>query len=269
MKIKNLILALVVIVNFNSIALAGKNCAESNLLKDEIVLKASIVSQKMINAANLLSPEGDKVFLIGRMGQNLDEYNLKYSHGAFLLKNNGNWEVFHELNDCSSDKSNIFNEGILNFFLDDLYKYNSIIISFDNNTNAKLKEILFDKKSLKEAHNPHYNLLSYPFSSKYQNSNGWLLEIIARAMAKNSNKEINNHEEFISFIKELNYQPAVLKVGMFKRLGGRLFKANIAFDDQPFDERMAGNIRTSTFDGLFEFLKQKKIISQSMEIISN
>lgn len=125
---------------------------------------------------------------------------------------------------------------------------------------------MFDKKSLKEAHNPHYNLLAYPFNSKYQNSNGWLLEIIARAMAKNNKKEINTHEDFISFIKELHYEPAILQIGMFKRLGGRMFKANIAFDDQPFNDRMAGNIRTYTFDGLFEFIKQQKIVDQSMEI---
>lgn len=266
MTITKILFTLSICLSLISPAFAGKNCEESSLLKEDIVLKASLASQKLLESANLLSPNGDKVFLIGRMGQNLDQYRLKYSHGAFLAKNNGNWEVFHELNDCSSDKSNIFNEGVLNFFLDDLYQYDSIIISFDNNINTTLKEVLFDKKSLKEAHNPHYNLLAYPFNSKYQNSNGWLLEIIARAMAKNNKKEINTHEDFISFIKELHYEPAILQIGMFKRLGGRMFKANIAFDDQPFNDRMAGNIRTYTFDGLFEFIKQQKIVDQSMEI---
>ena len=45
-----------------------------------------------------------------------------------------------------------------------------------------------------------------------------------------------------------------------KDWGGRMFKANVAFDDQPFDDRMAGHIRTVTFDGLFQFLKDRKII---------
>lgn len=266
---KKIILATIISFTLNLPAFAGKNCEESNLLKEYIVLKASNASQKMINAANLLSPEGDRVFLIGRIGQNLEEYKLTYSHGAFLMKNNGNWEVFHELNECSSDKSNMFNEGLLNFFLDDLYKYNSIIISFDSDTNLALKEILNNKSVLKEAHNPHYNLLAYPFSSKYQNSNGWLLEVMARTMAKKNQKEIHSHEEFISYLKEINYQPDLLNIGMFKRLGGRMFKANVAFDDQPFDERMAGHIRTVTFDGLFKFLKDKKVVYQSMEINSN
>ena len=266
MIIKNLLTTLCFCITLANSAFAGKNCEESNLLKEDIVLQASNASQLLIDSANLMSPDGSKVFLIGRMGQNLDEYHLKYSHGAFLFKNNGNWEVFHELNDCASDKSNIFNEGILNFFLDDLYKYNSIIISFDSDTNTKIKEVLFDKTSIKEAHNPHYNLLSYPFNAKYQNSNGWLLEIIARAMAKKNNQEIHTHEEFISFIKNINYKPSILNVGLFKRLGGRIFKANIAFDDQPFNERMEGHIRTYTFDGLFDFLKEQKVVSQSMEI---
>lgn len=266
MNIKQLFISLGLSFALISPVFAGKNCEESSLLKEDVVLKATSASQKMIDAANLLSPDGDKIFLIGRMGQNLDEYNLKYSHGAFLFKNNGNWEVYHELNECSSDKSNIFNEGVLNFFLDDLYKYNSIIISFDNDTNRYLKEVLANKQDIKEAHNPHYNLLAYPFNSKYQNSNGWLLEIMAKALAKKDHKEIHSQEEFIAFIKDINYQPAVLNINMFKRLGGRMFKANVAFDDQPFDERMAGHIRTYTFDGLFEFFKSKKIVYQSMEI---
>lgn len=267
--LKKIFIALIIGITLHNPAFAGKNCGESNLLKEEMVLKASNASQKMIAAANLLSPEGDRVFLIGRIGQNLSEYKLKYSHGAFLVKNNGNWEVFHELNECSSDKSDMFNEGILNFFLDDLYQYNSIIISFNADTNLALKEILNNKSILKQAHNPHYNLLAYPFSSKYQNSNGWLLEILTRAMAKQSNRQINSYEDFISYLKELNYQPDLLNIGMFKRLGGRMFKANVAFDDQPFDDRMAGHIRTVTFDGLFQFLKDRKIVYQSMEIISN
>lgn len=268
MKVKNILLSLILSLQFINPVFAGKSCEDSNLLQEEVVLKATNASQKLIEAANLLSPDGSKVFLIGRRGQNLDEYKIKYSHGGYLMKNNGNWEIFHELNECSSDKSNLYNEGILNFFLDDLYKYDSIIIAFDDKTTESLRQVLSNKDLLKQSHNPRYNLVSYPFSSKYQNSNGWLLEVMAKALAKNENKEIKNHEEFINYIKQLGYEPDVLNLGMFKRLGGRMFKANIAFDDQPFDERMAGHIRTYTFDGLFKFFKNKNIVYQSMEINS-
>lgn len=266
MKIKNVLLSLVLSLQFINPVFAGKNCEESSLLKEEVVLRATSASQKLIEAANLLSPDGSKVFLIGRRGQNLDEYKLKYSHGGYLMKNNDNWEVFHELNECSSNQSHLYNEGVLNFFLDDLYKYDSIIIAFDAKTNESLKQVLSNKDLLKQSHNPNYNLVSYPFSSKYQNSNGWLLEIMAKALAKNENKQINSHDEFIIYIQQIGYEPDILNLGMFKRLGGRMFKANIAFDDQPFNERMAGNIRTYTFDGLFKFFKDKNIVYQSMEI---
>lgn len=266
MNIKHILLSLSLSLAFINPVFAGRSCGESSLLKEDVVIKATTASQKMIDAANLLSPDGSKVFLIGRRGQDLDEYKIKYSHGAYLMKNNNTWEVFHELNECSSDKSNLYNEGILNFFLDDLYKYDSIIISFDDKTNHSLKQILSDKDTLQQAHNPHYNLVSYPFSSKYQNSNGWLLEIMAQALANNENKQLHNHEEFIRYIQNIGYQPDTLNIGMFKRLGGRMFKANVAFDDQPFDQRMAGHIETYTFDGLFTFFKQQNIVSQSMEI---
>lgn len=251
---------------FSPLTFAGQNCNESNLMKNELVVQATNASQNLIDAANYLSPDGNKVFLIGRIGQDLSKYNQKYSHGAFLVKKDNNWQVFHELNLCDSNQSKLYNEGVLNFFLDDLFKYDSIIISFPDKLNSNLKTIIENKNILKSAHNSNYNLVAYPFSDKYQNSNGWLLEIITRAIAKEKNIEISNHQEFINFAKSINYKPDVLEINMFKRLGGRMFKANVAFDDQPFDERMAGHIQTYTFDGIFKFLKDNHFVYQSMEI---
>jgi hypothetical protein len=38
------------------------------------------------------------------------------------------------------------------------------------------------------------------------------------------------------------YQPSTLEISMLSRLGGRMFRANIAFDDHPMGKRMAGKL---------------------------
>jgi hypothetical protein len=40
------------------------------------------------------------------------------------------------------------------------------------------------------------------------------------------------------------------------RLGARMTRANIAFDDQPFDRRMAGHIDTVTVESVVRFVHQ-------------
>jgi hypothetical protein len=39
------------------------------------------------------------------------------------------------------------------------------------------------------------------------------------------------------------------------RLGARMFRANVAFDDHPFGQRMAGEIDTITVDAIERFLR--------------
>lgn len=60
--------------------------------------------------------------------------------------------------------------------------------------------ILSDKDEVLESYNSKYNLIAYPFSDKYQNSNGWLLEILVRSMALKDGKDIDTHKEFIEYI---------------------------------------------------------------------
>jgi hypothetical protein len=47
----------------------------------------------------------------------------------------------------------------------------------------------------------------------------------------------------------------VLNIGPMTRLGARISKANIAFDDHPNEKRFADRIETITVDSVLRFLK--------------
>jgi hypothetical protein len=98
-------------------------------------------------------------------------------------------------------------------------------------------------------------MLAHPFSTKYQNSNQWALETIAAALA--NDVQVSNREQAQSWLKYANYRATTLEIPMLTRLGGRMFRANIAFDDQPFDRRMAGHIDTVTVDSIDRFLQTR------------
>jgi hypothetical protein len=53
------------------------------------------------------------------------------------------------------------------------------------------------------------------------------------------------------------YQPTEMHIGPLKRLGGRMFKANVAFDDHPNELRFSDRINVVTVDSIVDFLRKR------------
>ncbi len=83
-----------------------------------------------------------------------------------------------------------------------------------------------------------------------------MLETIAGAEAKDVT--ISTREQAQAWLKLAGYQPSEMQIGAFKRLGGRMFRANVAFDDHPDALRFSDRIRTVTVDSMQNFLLGRK-----------
>jgi hypothetical protein len=101
---------------------------------------------------------------------------------------------------------------------------------------------------------PQYNMVSYPWATKYQNSNQWLLEVLAAAWAPPGT--VFNRQQAQAWLKQSGYQPTLLRLGPLERLGGRMFRANIAFDDHPNELRFSDQIYTVTVESIVELARR-------------
>ncbi len=204
-----------------------------------------------------LDASGAEVAFVARAGQDLTQYGLRWSHMAFVWRDHpdGRWTVVHELNDCGSASSALFDEGLGNFFLDAPFRYEAVIVVPDAATQRRLVTILGG--TLPEAlHDDHYNVVAYPFSTRYQNSNQWLLEVTAVAMA--NDPLIDDRTAAQRWLRQNAYRPTTLDIPASTRLGARLFRANVAFDDHPFDRRMAGQIDAVTVESVIAFVRARE-----------
>jgi hypothetical protein len=165
----------------------------------------------------------------------------------------GRWTVVHELNDCGSDRSALFDEGMGNFFLTDLYRYRAQIVVPGPALQARLLQRM-SPQAERRLHEPHYNMLSYVYSTRYQNSNQWILEMLAAAGAPPG--QVETRAEAQSWLKSVGYRPPTVEVGALERLGARVLRANVAFDDHPFERRMAGKIDTVTVDAVVRLVRK-------------
>ena len=57
------------------------------------------------------------------------------------------------------------------------------------------------------------------------------------------------------FFSTSGFQPPTIEIPAAVRLGARMFRANVAFDDHPFERRMAGHIDTVNADALLRFVQ--------------
>lgn len=231
----------------------------------ETVRKALTLAQRTHEA---LARSGASLVLIARVGQDLSKYGLRYSHFGFGIRDgeSGGWKIVHQLNQCGTAQSGIFEEGIGNFFLDDMHAYETLMLVPSEATQARLSRLLADGTAAK-LHNGRYNMLAYAFDTRYQNSNQWALEIYA--LAAGGEPAMTSREQAQSWLRVQGFVPTTVQLDAMTRLGARMFRANVAFDDHPFDRRMSGMIDTVTVDSVFRFVGRRETESRHIHLTLN
>ncbi|MEO6363488.1 MAG: DUF2145 domain-containing protein [Caldimonas sp.] len=229
---------------------AGRNC-------EQRPPSASTIGRAMLLAehtAAALERSGARVVVLARAGQDLSEYGLRYSHLGFAYRDGDGaqptWRVVHKLNHCGSARASLYRQGLGEFFLDDLWRYEAAAVVLAPAVQARLLPLLADNAAVARLDAPAYSLVAYPWSQRYQQSNQWALETLAMAEAPAA----TTRERAQAWLRTRSYEPTPLHLSAFKRLGARIAAANVAFDDHPSDKRFDGRIETVTVDSVFRWL---------------
>jgi hypothetical protein len=252
-------------------ALAGQSCSDKPLSIESLRLGTNTA----INVQRALDASKAQVAMLARVGMDLSEYNIRYTHAGLVYREKPSepWRIAHLLNGCGTAVSDLWHEGLGNFFLDDLHSYEALVMLPPNaNVEQRLLKALTSTNAMRAVHNPAYSMVAYPFSLKYQNSNDWVLETLAIALSADT--AITNRTQAQAWLKLAGYEPSEMRITAGKRLGARMFKANVAFDDHPNELRFADRIQTVTVDSLVNFLEKrpakwrKTLVAQSVSVVA-
>jgi hypothetical protein len=232
---------------------AGQTCRPAPL--DLAEVRGSMRLAERSVAA--LDASGASVALVARAGQDLSKYGVAYSHMGIAVRDHpgGRWTVVHELNDCGTADSDLYEDGVGNFFLTDLYRYRAQLVIPGPALQARLAALMATTTPHR-LHEPRYNMLSYVYGTRYQNSNQWVLELLAAADAP-PGAPAATRAAAQGLLKARGYRPPTVQVSAAQRLGARLMRANVAFDDHPFERRMAGEIDTVTTDAVLAWVRAR------------
>ena len=88
--------------------------------------------------------------VLARAGQDLSKYGLRYSHLGFAYRqpdrDGGHvWRVLHKLNQCGTAESAIYRQGLGEFFLDDLWRFEAAWVVPTPEVQARLLAVLIDE----------------------------------------------------------------------------------------------------------------------------
>lgn len=242
-------------------ASAGSQCSERPLKAEEFA-KASAMAVKLRQA---LEESDAKVVLVGRVGSDISEHGLRYTHVGYVQRDHpkGRWMFVHLLNECGSNRSSVYDEGLINFFLDDLFAYDAVIAVPTADLQDRLDAAL-NGPSVERLHGSNYSMIAYPFSTKYQNSNQWVLEFLAAAQANAALTRQMAQDE----LKKRGYIADKIGISGFKRLGATLFRANVQFDDHPEEEAEDARYSVVTVRSILNYLDQTGGMNSRKVIVS-
>ena len=232
-----------------NLAHAGRPCVDQPL--DTVTVQSAMTLAE--RTATRLDETGAQVVVLARAGQDLGAYGLRWSHLALAYREGDGkpWRVVHKLNHCGTPVSAIYRQGLGEFFLDRMFRYESAIVVLAPDVQAKLLPVLRDNQRVMQWHTEAYNMLAYPWSTTYQQSNQWALETLAGAMDPSA----TTRRQAQAWLQLRDYQPTTLRLGAMTRLGARMTRANVAFDDHPNEKRFSDRIETVTVDSVLVWLR--------------
>jgi len=237
-------------------AQAGRACNAAQAPQAATVERALTLAARTLKA---LDASGASVVVLARAGQDLGKYGLQYSHlGLAYRQADGQgghvWRVLHKLNQCGTAESAIYRQGLGEFFLDDLWRYEAAWVVPTRELQARLLALLQDEPRSIQLHHRPYNMVSYAWGQQYQQSNQWAIETMALAAAPDIPVMGATRQQAQNWLRATDYQPSTLNINAATRLGASVSAANIAFDDHPSAKRFAGKIETVTVDSVFAWM---------------
>jgi len=232
---------------------------------------AAMYDLAALTADTLDTLAGVNLLIAARSGQDLTRYGLRHSHLAFLLRDNlGNWQVIHLLNRCQSDFSALYLEGLVNFIGETATHPDGLRIGI---LTAPLRRTIAQllaepAEQVRRLHQSHYSAVAYPWRTDFQNSNQWILEVIAAAMAQvNENRRLDSRKDSTAWLQQQGYLPSKLSISLVKRLAARFFIKNATVTDHPWRERISGHYSVVTVESIFDFLQRSGALEREMILV--
>lgn len=200
-------------------------------------------------ARRALEASGAAAALVSRSGTDLSRFHLQYSHSGIALKDSRNspWSVRQLYYACDEAKARLYDQGLAGFLLSAgrTDPIRLAIVTVPEAEGVRLAERALDNRSALALLSPRYSASAYAFSTRYQNCNQWVAELMGFAWAP-PDGEAPSRALAQRQLKALGYDPAPVVVPSHAVMFAAQFVPLVHSDDHPIDDLYAMRLRVST-----------------------
>jgi hypothetical protein len=165
------------------------------------------------------------------------------------------------LNHCATGDSDLFDDGPVNFFLERPFRYDAWVLVPSRAVQGELARLL--RAGVDAAiHQPAYSAIAHPFSQRFQNSNQWLLELVALALEPEGPRTRAFAQQVL---RRRGFEPERVRLGFFERVGARRMD-NVRLADHRRSELREGGYLYVSVASVARFLEQVGELERSLEI---
>jgi hypothetical protein len=212
----------------------------------------------------VLTESGRPAALISRSGTDLSRFGLRYSHAAIALASGLDtpWAVRQLYYACDEGQPRLFDQGLAGFVSgsDDVEVGYVSLLLLPTEAAAPLAAATLDKPLALGLLHPRYSANAYAFSTRYQNCNQWVAELLAAATAG-----LTTRADAQAWLRAEGYAPEPVHASPWLMLAGR-FMPWLHFDDHPEEQLNAGAVQTSLPTSLEAFALRRWPTARRVEL---
>ncbi|MCP2670308.1 DUF2145 domain-containing protein [Maricaulaceae bacterium EIL42A08] len=233
----------------------------------EAVLRAAAFSKQI---EQYLGDRGARVAIVFRNGRDRDRLpdGIRYTHGSFWvyqpLQSIDGTEAFegyavynlyagNETGEGNPRASYLMQDFPVDFTLP-MYTMDAAVIIPTPEVQRRILEVMSSER-YEDIHHASYSLLSNPHDPEFQNSNEFLLDVLAAGLWQTTDREQ------LKVNLAAYFEPTRVRLNVFERLFGPVFDRRVQFGDQ------SGSVVTTTFGSMAHFMEQNGYARDVTELV--
>ncbi|MFO1225389.1 DUF2145 domain-containing protein [Roseateles sp.] len=202
--------------------------------------------------------------LVARTGTDLSRLGLRYSHAGIALREGlgSPWAVRQLFYACEASEGRLFDQGLAGFVLgaDDVQTAFVSVLLLPPEAGEPLARATLDRDLALQLLESRYSANAYAFSTRYQNCNQWVAELLAASLSGTRDRSAAQ-----AWLREAGYAPEPVRVdSAWVWLAGH-FVPHLHFDDHPSEAVAQRLIQTSLPDRLEAFVLARWPQAQRLE----
>jgi len=256
-------------------ALAGTSSAPSRYCDEPAALTAAQQDRLLRTSAILaetLQQSGRRVALVARSGLDLGWFGLRYSHAGVSLRQGGGtpWAVRQLYFACDEKLPRLFDQGLPAFVLgteNPSLGYVSVLLLPDAE-GAAVGALAADNRRALGLLGASYSANAYVFSTRYQNCNQWLLELLALALGANAGESPleSPREAAQAWLAAQQFEGTVFALGWRPLLALTAFSPYLHLDDHPEHEQARAFLRVAMPQSIEAFVRRLLPATERIEL---